>query len=277
MRLTLLPIALAASVHASDPCCIDEDIAAAFLPQVAYSRTWPGSFPVTIDLPELEFVGSSSHDGQYRSVAWRSPQDIQSARDALAEELVAQGWSPLPEQSSNRARFERGFIPHTPRTTFNNQQFCRDRDGTLTVLARASTIGTIAILSHQTGSRAFDCSKILAERALQPEFTGALMEFLPALVLPPGVDAVRGIGTGGGHEDAHARTIAKSDMSASALASHFESQMTDQQWIIDTRFQGAAGSGHVWTRSVNGLNLVCIVSVFETDGALSLRMHLVPV
>ena len=62
----------------------------------------------------------------------------------------------------------------------------------------------------------------------------------------------------------------------SLSVSHFEPQMATQEWIMDTGFQGSAASGQIWLRSVDGLNLVCIVTAIDSGDTLRLRMHVEP-
>ena len=185
----------------------------------------------------------------------------------------------MPDHNGIRVRYERGFIQHQPVVIGNNQQFCRDRDGVLSTQARQTDIGTVVTLSHRRDRARRDCAGMIAERRLQPSHTSGLMSFLPALALPETVKMAldgRGSGSGGGSNDAHASTSVETDMSAAEIIFNFEPQMTTQQWTMDTRFQGSSASGHIWRRDADGLNLICIVTAFESDNGLRLRMHVEP-
>jgi hypothetical protein len=64
-------------VWAADPCCVHEDVAAAFLPHITYSREWPATFPLHIENPALVFIASSiGYQRKSTAVAWRSEMDV---------------------------------------------------------------------------------------------------------------------------------------------------------------------------------------------------------
>lgn len=93
-------------------------------------------------------------------------------------------------------------------------------------------------------------------------------------MLPESIDADHGSdrGGGGGGNEAQSSMEVTTNVSAAEVSFHFEPQMQSQQWALDTAFQGRMTSGHVWTRSVDDLNLVCFVTVIETARGLHLRM-----
>ena len=265
------------SVYAADTCCVDKDIAAAFLLHATYSRDWPASFPIEPEIAGFEYIGSSKgYEGRSTSVAWKSELNAQPARELVADTLLAKGWVAVPDHNGMRVRYERGFIPHQPIVIGNNQQFCRDRDGSLNIQARQTDIGTIVTLSHSRNRAGRDCAGMIAERRVQPSYTSGLMSYLPALALPETVKMSLGGGSGGGSDGVHASTSVETNVSAAEIIFYFEPQMTTQQWTMDTRFQGNVASGHIWRRAADGLNLICIVTAFDSGDRLRLRMHVEP-
>jgi hypothetical protein len=99
------------------------------------------------------------------------------------------------------------------------------------------------------------------------------MAYLPTLTLPPSIEANHGSGTGGGGNEAQASLSVATDTTAADASFHFEPQMKAQQWILETYIQGSKVNGHVWQRSVDGLDLICMVTVIENSDGLVLRMH----
>ena len=266
---------LTSNVYAVDNCCVDEDIAAAFPQVFNYSRDWPETFPIDITIEGFEYIASSRvRDYRYLAVAWKSEMNAQISRDLVTEVMLEKGWVSMPEENQRRtSRSERGFIPHQVKLTGNNQQFCRGRDGTLTVQARQSTIGTVVTLSHDNSNKSRDCAELMAKRNIHQSHSDGIMAYLPALSLPESIDTNSGSGSGGGGEEAHASMSVTTNDSAADISFYFEPQMKAQQWVFDSDFQGSKASGHVWRRNVDGLELICIVTVIESGNGLSLRMR----
>lgn len=273
MRI-LIAVLFAGNVSAADTCCVDEDIAAAFLTHANFSRDWPGEFPVALDLEGFEFVGSSRY-GQAANlaVAWKTDLDPQSSRELVTEAIAAQGWTSMPSHERADVRNQRGFIPHQIRETQDNQQFCRDRDGTLSVQARESTVGTVLTLTHHNDDSGRDCAGRMAAQTIRQSYS--VMGFgvhLPTLTLPESIQAWHGGGVGSGGDEAHSSMKVNTDVSAAEVSYYFEPQMKAQQWTLESDIQGGSVSGHIWRRTADGLDLVCIVTATETRNGLSLRM-----
>lgn len=274
MRILFL-LFLANAVYAADTCCIDEDIAAAFLLHATFSRDWPGEFPVAVDLEEFEFVGTSRYEqAPILSVAWKSRLDPQSSRDLVTDAIVAQGWTYMPSNERMHMDNQRGFVPHQVRETRDNQQFCRDRDGTLSVSARESAIGTVLTLTHNSDNRGRDCAGMMAAQTIGQSYGNmGFGAYLPTLTLPESIQARHGGGVGSGGDEAHSSMKVTTDVSPAEVSYYFEPQMKAQQWTLESDIQGRSVSGHIWRRTVDGLDLVCIVTATESRNGLSLRMH----
>lgn len=262
------------NVAAADTCCVDEDIAAAFLLHETYSRDWPSDFPLRVDIEGFEFIGSSQYtQASIQSVAWRTELNPQSSRDLVTEAILADDWLPMPRVDRMRINQERGFIPHQRRAIEDNQQFCRGRDGTLSVRARQSTVGTVVTLTHSDQNRARDCAAHMAAREIHQIHGAGIMNYLPTLMLPESIEAHSGSGTGGGGDEARADMSVTTALSAAEVSFYFEPQMKEQQWTLESDFQGSKTSGHLWRRTVDGLELTCIVTAIESGNGLRLRMH----
>ena len=271
----LFILLLANSLYAADTCCVDEDIAAAFPMFLAFSRDWPADFPLNIDIEGFEFIGSSRfYKGLVHAVAWKSEIDSQLSRELVTETLLAKDWVPIPVNDRNQARSERGFITHKPRIVGKSQQFCRGGDGTLTIQARQSSIGTVVTLTHAIQEMGRNCAVLMAARITEQDHSIGIMAYLPTLMLPESIvaDSPSGSG-GGGDEEAHATKSVTTNVSAFDVSFYFEPQMKTQQWVLESDFQGSKISGHVWRRNVDGLELICIVTAIESGNGLRLRMH----
>jgi len=78
-------------------CCVDEDIAAAFVWHTTYSREWPDDLPLRLEPPGLEFIGSSvGHQGRQRSVAWKGAISPQATHELAVDLLLDQEWVAMP-------------------------------------------------------------------------------------------------------------------------------------------------------------------------------------
>jgi len=273
-------ILFAGTVNAEETCCVDKDIAAAFIQHATYSRDWPDSFPIELDNASVELIGSSTgRRGQQVVVAWKSELSAADARQLVADTLIQENWVAVPHSDRMQAVYQRGFLPHQPIAFGNNQQFCRDRDGQLVILARSTNIGTVVSLSHYANKGTRDCAGMIASKRVRPNFQSGLITYLPALKMPESVNMQQrpGSGSGGGSEDAHASLSLETSISSADLMASFSKQMIDQGWQMDTEFIGDTTSGHMWRRDVDGLQLVCFVTaVSRVANEVRLRMHLEP-
>lgn len=272
----LLVLLLANTAYASDTCCVDEDIAEAFLAYTTFSRDWPADFPLRFDFEGFEFIGSSTYpQAPLQLVAWKSELTPQSSLDLVRGALLENDWIPMPESDSMRSRSERGFIPHRVSSRQEYQGYCRGREGTLSVKARQSTIGTVVVLTHSRDNKGRDCAgMIAATRNTGLRHETGMAAYLPALMLPESIKTNSGSGFGSSGYEAEASMSVTADVSAAEVSTYFESQMRSQQWTLESDIQGSKTSGHVWRRTVDGLNLVCIVLAIESEYRLRLKMQL---
>lgn len=197
---------MAGAATAEQTCCVDEDIAAAFM-RSSYSRSVPDSFPIGIESAELELIGSSiMPGGLHTTVAWKSEESPADARKLVTGILKRESWRLVPESERVRSMYQRGFVTQRPMSTESNQQFCRDRAGTLTIHARSAAIGTVVTLSHYADRTAPDCEAVIAAQRHEGRHDLGLIRHLPALALPESVKmpAHRGSGSGGGGDRAYA-------------------------------------------------------------------------
>ena len=63
-------------------------------------------------------------------------------------------------------------------------------------------------------------------------------------------------------------------MSGTDLLRSFDAQMTDQQWQLDSRFNGSFLSGSVWQREVDGRTIGLVLTAINASRGLGLRMEL---
>lgn len=263
---------------AAETCCIDEDMAAAFPRFANYSRDWPNSFPIALDVGDLKYIGSSTAThADHTSVAWSGELDPDVAIELASDSLLAQGWRLVPRKGD--ANVQRGFVAHRPIQIDEQRTWCRGQEGTIDVRARVASIGTVLTLSHSASPGGMGCESLIAAQDPRSRLDSGLLRHLPTLVLPKTVDLqpFAPSGFGGGSRDAHADARVRTDMSASEMAAYFESQMADQRWVLDVAFSGSVVSGHVWRRDVDQLSLYCVVTAADGGGdQVQLGMRLKP-
>ncbi|MEM7099268.1 MAG: hypothetical protein AAF541_13480 [Pseudomonadota bacterium] len=258
-------------------CCIDEDIALAFAHYVTYSRTLPDQFPVNLAVEGLTFIGSSvGVHGRHNAAAWMTKREIQEILVETSDILVESEWRPVPDNSGLDRFFVRGFVSHDNGGIAQNQQFCRGKQGHLSVQARKTALGNILVLSHRKGQPGQDCDAVIASYKEARHFVSGLTSHLPRLALPKEVDTagIPGSGVGGGMQDAHADIEVQTALSNLDLIDHFEPQMSKQGWQLDAHFDGSHTSGQSWYKEVDGMSLTCLVSVFSSGLTAHLRMQL---
>ena len=258
----------------AETCCVDKDIAAAFLYNATYSRGWPATFPVTFDDARFDYIGSySGHEGRFVSVAWKSDVSPDHALEALLETLVDDEWETIPSHPQSSDSRIRGFISARTLQAVNNQRLCRGNDGVLNIQARASKIGTIASLTHHTQQGVQSCTQLIAEQQLQRHQEPGMRRYLPTLELPKSIahPAHGGGSHSSGMEHTEASITVKTEMPASDMANHFEPQLIKQQWSLDSRLHGSGITGQVWRREVDGLDLTGLLTIMESNGRLKLR------
>lgn len=276
-RFGLLLI-ISSAAHAGETCCVDPDIAAAFLQHYTYSREWPEGFPIDVQDPSLEFIGSSVGTfGMQTAVAWTSDLQPDAARQMVADALRKEMWRPIPQGERMQASFQRGFVSHKQMPVTDYQQYCRNQDGQATLVATASDIGTVVTLSHFANRGAQDCETMIRAQAGGHFFNRGLLGYLPVLKLPEALDLppYAGNGIGGGSDEAHSSVSVGSAVAPETLMASFDGQMVEQGWHMDANFQGNATMGQVWLREIDGLKLACVVTaVLGDESNIRLRMHL---
>ena len=267
-------------VYSNEPsCCVDEDIAAAFLPHVVYSRERLDHFPIHLSNDELRYIGSSWHpQGRYASVAWSSESAPNKVLSIAATSLLGADWQPIPQNDHMAAYFDRGFVAQSAIPVPNNQRYCKGKEGVLSAQVRNTEVGTVLVMSHHEVQPGQRCEDQLSPNQSLAILGRGLTQYLPRLALPESIvlPGIPGSGINGGGRDAHASLRLETDMSSSELVSVFESQMPDQGWIQDASFQGAKSGGHTWRKDVEDMTLICIVTVFSDGESALLRMHLEP-
>ena len=280
LATSLLVIASATgySVQAAEEsCCVDEDIAAVFLHKVSYSREWPEAFPFTLADDQLEFVAAATSGVGQGSlvVGLKSQLSIDATLQVLGAALSAADWRQVPTGASTQQWMSRGFISRQIRAVANNQQYCRAQDGVMSIRVRESTTGTVVSLSNYPIHSGQNCAEFIKSHQQDQNPEMGMQRYLPLLELPQGADADgRSSGSGGSTYDAHAGMTVKTEMSGTDLLRSFDAQMTDQQWQLDSRFNGSFLSGSVWQREVDGRTIGLVLTAINASRGLGLRMEL---
>ncbi|MEM1411630.1 MAG: hypothetical protein AAGH19_04655 [Pseudomonadota bacterium] len=272
--LALASISIEAT--STESCCVDSDIAEAFLSNMTYSRDWPEQFPIKIEAGDAELIGSSiSHRAVYHQVAWKTNSGPQAFLEQLVDQIIANDWQALPNESEYSYPLV-GFLPYRKPAVSRRQAFCSDSDGHLTLSTRASDIGEIVTLTHSAQHGSQSCAEAIASYKNHAAASPSLSRYLPGLSLPKSLAHIRhpSRGTHSGGDQAGSSSTIKTTLPAANLSEHFAEQMAAQGWNLDANLVGRTVSGHIWERVVDRQSVSCIVTVRQGDDRLQMLMHL---
>ncbi|MEM9388263.1 MAG: hypothetical protein AAGA68_24645 [Pseudomonadota bacterium] len=232
-------------------CCVDEDIADAFLPHLRFSRELPAELDVIGALPrEFAFIGAQEMNLSNPSytAAWRSELAEDETYEVVDSILVNDGWRPLPNERSYTSY---GFVAHDDRRgqLTLTRGYCRDDRGrTLWLQAKARDAQSLAMITSSS-LNGTTCEAHMRSQSESQRRNGDIYRVLPRLVMPKEAP-IRGSGSGGsGHGvTIHAQTIAGGAVTLDGLLDHFAPQLRRQGWALDTTFRGTRSGGSIWTR-----------------------------
>ncbi len=256
------------NVQGVEGCCVEPDIAAAFMRNSYLSREFPPDFPDIPDVPDgFELIGSHQWFNRRQvTVAWRTDISTESARNAIGQLLEHAGWLVL---TSRTQLSHGGFVGQQSRRIQDFQSFCSDEHGQLKLDAWESSVGTtVSLTQYRRDSRAPSCEDMI--NSIQRS-SSSLREYLPTLQLPPEVTNDQSRSSGGGDE-AHAEATVVTDVRADEFLAHFDPQMRDQGWIYDTAFSGLEVEGSIWRRVIDNRSLVCMLKVINRADSVKMRM-----
>ena len=254
------------NVQGVEGCCVEPDIAAAFLRNSYLSRDFPPDFPNIPDVPDgFELIGSHQWFNRRQvTVAWRTDISTESARNAIGQLLENAGWQVLTPRTQLS---HGGFVGQRQRRIQDFQSFCSDEHGQLNLDVWESTVGTtVSLLQYKQNNRATSC-----EDTIHNFQRSSLKEYLPTLQLPPEFTSDQS-GSSSGRDEAHAEATVVTDVRADEFLAHFDPQMRDQGWTYDTAFSGLEVSGSIWRSVIDNRTLICMLKVIDRGDSVKMKM-----
>lgn len=251
--------------------CVDPDVRQALVSHVhggdtVISRELPEAFEA-FQVPEsFDYIGSSVSEFQ-TMVAYKTSLETGPALERAMESLAAAGWKEI----RNRFRLSGGFrskdIP-------SYSTLCRD-DRTFSMTARRAVEATFVNMT--TASRQVDpsCDALISPQTLFDRDRG-LSQHMPALSLPEGAKAARGVSLGaimGGvsSDNRTSRTsiTVSTALSAQELMDDFARQLDEQGWRIDAQWSGRLAVGSTWSAQPDDtLSLFAALDIVGIDESI---------
>lgn len=270
--LAFLGLSAVLSVQAAQfDVSVPVDLARAFAGGGTIYRGLPPDFP-SFTLPAgLSVMGS--HDlGNFQRVLLRSAPEGGEAQRAIAQALLAEGWTELPAQAPAR---ETGFIipdPGTPRP--KPVMLCQDDFGRLEVRGETGVENRVYLqrFAYEPAARGTSCeehAQNLATPRAPRSSVPPLQPYLPVLAAPPSSlpqpnQSLFGSGSGSSFE--RDTLVAVVDLSAGELLAHYARQMREQDWEADAEWAGEITAGGTWMRSVeNGDRLMAMLLIDRVE------------
>ncbi len=261
--------------------CVDPDVREGLLvagagPGARVSRAVPEPLIGLPDSDVLEYIGSSVTDFQ-TVAAYKTDLVPGEAIDAATGILEDSGWQGLETGGPPRG----GFVT---REQPLNQTLCRDSEF-LNLMGRA-TDDTTYVSMHIMAPTGFAC-----ESGVGGPFRGFapasrvpnVYEYMPTLTLPDGAQTIEPMaaliasftGSPGNSRTAATSIDVETELSTPELAGHFEQQLRDQGWTLDSRWSGEFSSGSGWTATpedeANLVGLLDLVPISESGYQATFR------
>lgn len=228
-------------------------------------------FPVFTIPDNFEVVGSLDQ-GYSQRVVLITNLDEEAARAELLDSFDAAGWQLRQNISLNQLP-QTGFVSSRPFPAGTTIGLCHDDDGNITIGVGFGDNGRLVNLTRRTpqpGSFTPTCR----EQNNQQQagfFRGArstLNEYMPRLELPDSPDLRGPVYPGGfssrGNYEIESRTSISIDWSIAEVYEHFENQIIEQGWELDSNATGSFSANANWQKSPeDNIDLIGILSVLE--------------
>lgn len=280
---------LGAAEQESDPAIFEDSIPIELVRyfaggEIMYDSLPPGFPPFAV--PQgLRVAGGHDFGEGRQTVVLASALSPPEAREALREAFLAEeGWQELENPPIGLPGI---FVPREEPSSgsgirgFASRELCHDEFGMLRF--RSWGIEGMVGLSRSPmdpSRRGATCEE---QRERRTRF-GALQEnplsgLLPELEPPEGEFFPGGRG-GGGDETRASASFRNPAYSPGQLAAHFASQLEEQGWRMDARWDGELSAGHSWLREAPGegsaVAFFNVVERGEGEFELSFRAALRP-
>lgn len=244
VALVALVLGLSPVAFADDPfSCVASDVADAFVGDTYQERgeistTIPDGF-VKLSLPRgMSLVGSQTTQRGTR-VVFKTEKGADNAVRSFIDSMAPAGWS---ENEGMRSSRRGGF--QVPGPIFSNAVICKAEDDNAIWLSSIERLGQTFVYVGQVPA-ARSCGNERAETSGHDPMK--LMDRLPILRLPEGVEAIE-TGSGGSGHEASSRTDVSGAGSRAAISDYLEAQIREQGWEFQASWSSIYSSGSVWAR-----------------------------
>ena len=145
--------------------------------------------------------------------------------------------------------------------TGNSLSMCSDDVGTMSVMTQSHEGTTIiSLMTHNSsnGRRGRSCDY---QKAIRSDLRST--EAMPMLDLPESAKHTGGFGTSSNGRGSSTDAEFELSMAGPQLLAHFDAQLEDQGWQFDSTWDGRLSHGSVWTKRVDKVDVVGVLTLFS--------------
>lgn len=222
-------------------------------------------------------VLASADQGLFHRVILKTRLDEVAATAALVNAFIAEGWTEVPVLRGGAS--QTGFISAAPMA--RPAQLCNDAHGTLSITVGTGAAPRYANLNRSLrtaamgGGRQPGCAEQAALMAqgmgMRAMMGPGLREYVPQLVMPvsatapnPAMGNIMAGGGGGSSDEWETRGALVIDWNIQQVFTHFADQVVGQGWTADSAVTGVQAASGSWTRTVDGLDLIGLLTIVAT-------------
>jgi len=219
-------------------------------------------------------VLASADQGYLQRVILKTSVDEAAAKATLAAALRAEGWQEMPIYGGGAP--QTGFV--TAEAPPQPLSFCSDALGRMSVSVSAGAAPHYVSLSRSNvAAMGNGVQRTCAEEiemitqgpaAMRGRMGPELSQYVPRLLMPESNTAEASprvfMGSGGSSNDWETGASLVSEWSIDAVFEHFTSQVNAQGWTADSAVTGAAVATASWTKTVNDMDLVGLLTIINT-------------
>lgn len=230
-------------------------------------------------------VLASADQGFVQRVILSSTLDEAGASAALTQAFIAEGWSQIP--INGMPAQQTGFVS-AEQPVVVPQQLCHDDHGMLTASVRDDGGKRYININRNLSGQGIrpTCAEMLAQAAqgysgMGFRRGGMLDTYAPKLIMPESnmptrPTAFMGGGGGGSSNDWESRGALTIDWEIGDIYEHFASQIGEQGWLADSDASGGVVATGSWTKSVDDVNLVGMLSIIKlAENTWDMRFRIV--
>lgn len=240
------------------------------------------NFP-SIDIPDdLELMGSIDR-GSGVAAVFRTELSANQTESLLRDAFIQAEY--LEFDLPNMAGLQNGFVSAFVNAPLRYNRFCHDSFGFLTTSLSPNDQRAVVTLSSSPSNDNRSCADQLAEQQQQMGrrvgSQAGFQQHLPRMELPVSEARRSGpfVGMGGMSGSSNSIEVKANvniDLSIETMFTHFEAQLEEQGWAVDTQNIGTSSAIGNWTRSPEpGTDLIGTLTVLKIgDESFELKFQL---